>query len=428
MYLLFKFCVIIALVFKQAAVACIAQKGVFIICFFVRSILKMNIFTCDGSYKADLKEYSETILEKYGVSAKSSEREIICMSDEGNVVASKLYGDLIYHKKLMRKYAYRDAFDLYLKAAGITVADGKWSCSGKSYPQAFWNIGYFLMNYRRGAFLKECEQIDIIENMGLTDRLAKAFELGIATIIAENNSGAVNMVGRLLKEVSEDDGLFEELHPVIEAGITVLKSKLAEKKLLSENDENISAVKKENERLFCDMVQGIEVPVTKESCSKTAEDFFVEAAQDGYVFACNSLAVKEADRIIELYQDQLSGISFLGDDSGLNECIINYICYLKLAADKFESYAANRLGLFYMTGEVASNGKKAVFKDYIDVALAKEYFVKATVYPDENSAWGYFNLMKYFPKMYEKDIDLMNEHMDYIKNLNPAVYDIAMDL
>ena len=66
----------------------------------------MNIFTCDGSYKADLKEYSETILEKYGVSAKSSEREIICMSDEGNVVASKLYGDLIYHKKLMRKYTH----------------------------------------------------------------------------------------------------------------------------------------------------------------------------------------------------------------------------------------------------------------------------------------------------------------------------------
>jgi hypothetical protein len=30
--------------------------------------------------------------------------------------------------------------------------------------------------------------------------------------------------------------------------------------------------------------------------------------------------------------------------------------------------------------------------------------------------------------MYEKDIDLMNEHMDYIKELNPEVYSIAMDL
>ena len=367
----------------------------------------MNLFTCDGSYKDDLKAYTETILEVYGVSAKSSEREIICMSNEGNVVATKLYGDLIYHKKLMRKNAYKDAFDLYLKAAGISVEDGKWTCSGKSYPQAFWNIGYFLMNYRRGAFLKECEQIDIIEEMSLIDRMTKAFELGVATLKVENISGAVNMVGRFLKEVSESDELFEQLGPVIKEGISELI---------------------EGGKVNPEMLQNIPMLDTKEAYAKTAEDFFVEAAQDGYVFACNSLAAKEADRIIELYQDQLNGVAFLGDDSELNDSIINYICYLKLAADKYESYAANRLGLFYMTGEVLSSGNKAVFKDYIDTALAKEYFMKATVYPDENSAWGYFNLMKYFPKMYEKDIDLMNEHMDYIKELNLEVYSIAMDL
>ena len=112
----------------------------------------------------------------------------------------------------------------------------------------------------------------------------------------------------------------------------------------------------------------------------------------------------------------------------IDKCIIDYICYLKIAADRYESYAANRLGLFYITGEIKGANGTAALKGYIDPSLAKEYFEKATVYPDENSAWGYLNLMKYFPKTYEKDIDLMNEHMDYIKALNPAVYSIAMDL
>ena len=50
------------------------------------------------------------------------------------------------------------------------------------------------------------------------------------------------------------------------------------------------------------------------------------------------------------------------------------------------------------------------------------------MYPDANSAWAYFNLIKYFHKDYDTNIDLLNEHMDCIKELNPAVYDIAMEL
>ena len=106
------------------------------------------IFTVDGSYKEDLKEYNEQILEKYGVSSSSAEREIMCLAENGNTVACKLFADLIFYKKVLRKNFYRDAFDLYLKSAGITVDEnGEWNCSGDSYPLAFWIIGYYLVNY-----------------------------------------------------------------------------------------------------------------------------------------------------------------------------------------------------------------------------------------------------------------------------------------
>ena len=74
----------------------------------------MNRFTCDLSYENDLKEYTEQILEKNGVSSQAAEREIMCMADEGNTVAGKLYADLVFYKKILRKNPYREAFDLYL--------------------------------------------------------------------------------------------------------------------------------------------------------------------------------------------------------------------------------------------------------------------------------------------------------------------------
>ena len=67
-------------------------------------------------------------------------------------------------------------------------------------------------------------------------------------------------------------------------------------------------------------------------------------------------------------------------------------------------------------------------KEYVDPALAKEYFRKAVVCPDSSSAWAYFNLIKYFHNDYVMDIELLNEHMDRIRELSKEVYDLAMEL
>lgn len=356
----------------------------------------MNRFVCDGSYENDLKEYTEQILEKSGVSSQSAEREIMCMADDGNTVCTKLYADLVFYKKVLRRNPYREAFALYMKSAGISIDDsGKWQCSGVSYPLSFWTIGYYLVNYHRESFLLKCEPIGIIDAMSLTERLSTALELAASCISTINAAGAINLVGRILREAAGDESTFLALKPVIQETIA--------------------------DRDFPEISLKVTSCESAAQCSAIAELFFATAAQEGYVYACNNLAAREANRIIRMSKEGK-------DDEFLKECIMKYVHYLKISADKYEPYAANRLGLFYMTGEIKGKGGKIVCRDYIDTALAKDYFTKATVYPDANSAWSFFNLIKYFHKDYEHNIELLNEHMDYIKELNPEVYDIAIEL
>ncbi len=175
----------------------------------------MNRFTCDGSYENDLKDYTEQILEKSGVSSQTAEREIMCLADEGNTVACKLYADLVFYKKILRRNPYREAFSLYLRSAGITVENGEWHCSGVSYPLSFWTIGYYLVNYRRESSLQKCETIDLIESMTIYERLATALELAVACITFINASGAINLVGRILREAAGDEETFAALKDVI---------------------------------------------------------------------------------------------------------------------------------------------------------------------------------------------------------------------
>lgn len=355
-----------------------------------------NRFSCDGTYNADLKDYTEQILEKSGVSSQSAEREIMYMADLGNTVATKLYADLVFYKKIMRRNPYREAFSLYLKSAGINICeDGTWYCSGTSYPLSFWTIGYYLVNYKRESFLLKCENIEEIDKMSLEARLTTALELATACIQNVNAAGAINLIGRILREASENEELFKVLGPVIRDTVAGREFTEISLKIAS-----------------CD---------TAAQCAAIAELFFATAAQEGYVYACNNLAAREANRIIKMMGENK-------DPEFVRECVLKYVHYLKISADKYEPYAANRLGLFYMTGEIKGTQGKVIHRDYIDAALAKEYFTKATIYPDANSGWAYFNLIKYFHKDYDNDIDMLNEHMEYIKELNPEVYDIAMEL
>ncbi len=316
--------------------------------------------TCNNTYKVDENVLNETVFEKYGYSSPSSEREIICLALTGNRAALKSYADLLFYRKINCRNNYRKAFPLYCQAAGITFSGSDITCTGDGTPLAFYTLGYYLVNYKCESVLKKCETIDEIECLTRQERLEIALELALATLSCCKSPAAVNLIGRIIKEAPA----------------------------LAENLEDAAS----------------------------SEEYFEDAAEDGYVYACNNLAAKEADLIVKGTGD-------------IDAHVNSFVHYLTISADRYEPYAANRLGLFYMTGEVrSSSGDKVILHDYINVPFARKYFQKAIVYPDANSAWAYFNLIKYFHKDYDTNIDLLNEHMDCIKELNPAVYDIAIEL
>ena len=362
-------------------------------------------FICDKSYEEDLKLYTEQVLKKSGLS-QAAERETMSMADNpdahsgksrngcGNVVAEKLYGDLVFYKKIIRQYPYRDAFDLYLRSARIKIdEDGKWTCNGDGYPLAFWSLGYYLFNYRSGTFLQKCEKIEAIEKMSLNERLAMALALSAACMEYINSAGAMNLIGRIMLEASQSQEVFEALSSVIKEDI--------------------------EDRFFAGISLKTPVCNTPEECVTISNEFFAAAAREGYVYACNNMAAGEAEKIVRCAK---------AGEKVESEMIDRYIGFLRRSADKYEPYAANRLGLFFLTGEIKSGDERYVSREYVDFTKAKEYLKKATLYPDSNSAWAFFNLIKYFPKDYEADIELLNEHMDYIKRLNKEVYNIAIEL
>ncbi len=355
----------------------------------------MPRFTCDESYKRDMEEYSSEILNNVGIASPIAEREIIYLSDSGNTVAAKLYADLVFHKKIVMRRHLSGAFKLYMKSAGISAAEGEWHGAAKAYPLSYWLLGYYLMNYKKESTLLNCEDIAEIEEMEWQERLKLTLELASSCLCHIEAAGAMNLMGRSLMEIASDKKIFEILQPIVSATLSELTS----------------------------LIPSLEIPALEniEDCKVAAEIFFLEAAKKGYVYACNSLASKEASNILKLNKNK-ENVALLG------ESIEKYAAYLKMSADRYEPYAANRLGLFYETGEVWDGTDSIFFREYINTSKAKEYFKKATVYHDANSAWAYYNLMKFFPKVYERDLDLLNEHMDYIKELNPKVYDLAMEL
>jgi TPR repeat protein len=257
-------------------------------------------------------------------------------------------------------------------------------------------LGIFLIDYKRTDPLRDCETIESIEKMTRARRLTTALLLSCACVDHTGSPEALNLIGRILREAAEDSGLYNELIPAVR--------------------ENLEGHTFDPVNLT---ITGTDTP---EDWLEASDLFLDKAVEYGYVYACNNKAARLAELIV----------NSVGEGSSieeLRETVDEYAALLKSSADKYEPYAANRLGLLYMTGEIHdSEGGFAVSRDHIDRSRAKEYFLKATKYPDSNSAWAFYNLIKYFHRDYDSNIELMNEHMDCIKKLNPRVYDLAIEL
>lgn len=159
-------------------------------------------------------------------------------------------------------------------------------------------------------------------------------------------------------------------------------------------------------------------------------EYFSNAAAAGYVYAFNRMALMEATAI---FTDPTNKLAHLK----------NYIDHLTSAANKFENWASNRLGYFYLNGEVFCfiDGKRytETFSKYSNRQAALKYF-KATFSNviDCNSAWGYANMIIYFHSTnlcdsdiaaYIKEIQRLNmpNVMEYLRqNLSDALIEKYM--
>ena len=95
---------------------------------------------------------------------------------------------------------------------------------------------------------------------------------------------------------------------------------------------------------------------------------------------------------------------------------------LKGQADQFEPWAANKLGLFYLTGTVKSRKTQETLTfDRIDRNLSYEYFEKAVQYYfDSNSGWAYANMIVNFPKKYiaDEDYSKLKSHLEKLVKIH----------
>lgn len=370
------------------------------------------MFKCDNTYLEELQQLSVAVTAKYGMTSEACDREIMYLAKEGNKAAKKAYADLIFYRKIEVLKCYEKAFSLYLQAADIEIEEKEGLvCKNSGVPQAFAMLGYYFYNYKRDGHLKSCEvipQIDTLIGEDAAKRIRYSLALSASCLIYEKVPAAINLLGRILDEVSQSEELFEALKEDLNSSIF---------------DAQFSELPR------------LEAKITSlEDCAAAGAFFYNEAAKCGYVYACNNLASREADKICELTGCEIDGGKSENEAVREPSCevkkhIENYVSYLKMSAEKFEPYAANRLGLFYISGEIRSArlDKKYNFRGYCDSATAKKYFVTATMYPNKNSAWAYYNLLKHYPKDYNMNIDLMNEHMDCIKRLDPKVYDLAIE-
>lgn len=372
----------------------------------------MNILPCNDNFREEFEQYSELVLTRYGMSSEMAEREAIFLSNRGNPVAQMAYADLFFYGKIKDSEYRVKAFDLYLRSADMTIDEsGELRCQGRGIPQSYAMVGYYFFNYRRDGRLIDCETIDAIEkykNGEISERIKAALCLCASCLKYTKMPLAINLLGRILDEVSHSD------------------------ELLAKMSEDINRLVVNGD--FCGFDPYTDPVNTVCDCRKASEYFYIAAAESGYVYGCNSLATREADIIVELCTGEIDGGKSEHDVTGnisdeVKSHIEKYITYLDMASARYESYASNKLGLFYASGEV--RGKKSnrifCFKSYCDLSLAKKYFTNATIYPNKTSAWAYYNLIKYFNKEYNSDLELLNKHMECMKNLNPEVYSLAME-
>lgn len=314
------------------------------------------------NYQQDLDEFNEEVTCKYGVTSKPGIRAIISLAERGSngdSSAPNLFA--LYEYADMLYYGSENGPTKNINTAFKTYKMiSSTNNNSPCHPLAQWTLAYIFYNYHQPKTeLENCDPIPEIEGMPRLEQLKEAIRYAKYAYDLVKNPAAANILGKICS-ISESE------------------------------------------------INGIEES-KKEANLKSAEEYFQSAADQNYIYAYASLANLHLENIFD-------------DPVHQTEHLEQYILTLKKQADQYEPWAANKLGLFYLNGEIESRKtkEKLIFKDYIDRTRSFLFFSQATSYfNDTNSGWAYANMIINFPKKYigDEELTTLKQHLERLKNI-----------
>lgn len=343
------------------------------------------------TYELQLHEFSEKVTKLYGTTSEPATRAILCLADQKNIIAKYEKAEFYYYGNRRNiPQNIPKAYGLYKEVAGLDVHSDlpQERNTNSIHPLALWTLGYILFNYRRDkSELKKCAPIKEIdgwlESKGRLFVIEKAIKYAKFTLDLIECAPSANILGRIA--------------------------------LLTDND-----------------LPGIDDLKLTESLL-SAEEYFKYAADKGYVYSINNIALLECNKI---FTDEVNAKKHLN----------NYLLYMKSSASQYESWACTELGNFYRTGEIVRwkddfserTKENKVFKS-ISSEKALFYYRKASeINLDISSGWSCYNIIMYFSdfvksegKLYEyvvKIADLGEEKIiKRTKNILPKIYGLEYE-
>lgn len=324
--------------------------------------LPVNFFF-GTTYEKDLTEFNEEVTCKYGVTSKPGIRAIISLAERNNHEGANIFA--LYEYADMLYYGSENGPSKNINAAFKTYKlISSTNDNSPCHPLAQWTLAYIYYNYHQPKTeLENCDIIPEIEGLKRIERLKEAIRYAKYAYDLVNNPAAANILGKICMITDKE-------------------------------------------------VPGIE-SIKKEAGLKEAKEYFQDAAKQEYVYAYANLANIYLE---EIFDDPANQIQHLDD----------YLLALKRQADQYEPWAANKLGLFYLNGEVVSRrtGEKLSFteapNDYRDRTRSFLFFSQATSYfNDTNSGWAYANMIINFPRKYigDEELSTLKQHLERLNGI-----------
>lgn len=317
----------------------------------------------------DIDEYEYKILKPYGGSMSiPAQRALYYLAKKGNVVAHNDLGELYYYGKITNgEPDYQRAYCEFVKAAGN---------GDDCYPLGCWNVAYMLFNYRFRRELKNIPAIPELEVEPHEVRIKKAIRYCLRAIKKDVSfMPALNLLGVIFDVIANVDN-----YRTINVEII--------------NDSFLQEMFREKGEI-------------------TPELLFKEAANPlyGYAEAENNLWRINCERAFKAEHDSASE----------NKYLMEAIKHLEISAKLHCTWACNKLGVYYSTGEMqiyyeeTSTIEKRIFdpKRVVDKRKAFRFFLMAIEdFIDASSAWAAYHILTEFQddiddKIIEKCIDII---------------------